>query len=1075
MNPFKSWKILNKCQSSLPEQDRRRSIIKKHRGIIYCLLCVGIKPEREITMSMWMNPSHHFPSHFTAAWPPHLLQLQYDNDQHSSERFSGEPWGSGFLLTPVPVQQVSYNQSTNDLNQAIGRIRELDQHSADQTTNFTTLETGQPHIDFYADNEDSGKDASHSNNTATYDLDVKQTSPDEFDIYRLPPARETTDLALIAEMLREELESGYNSPDSECDILEHEDTADGVLSRQVDFISLVEGSVARTPSNRKRQRDNTDVTSTSYSPPAKRHFCHLCDKHFSSKNNLNNHIRSHSGSTDRPFKCQYCSKCFTQMCSLKTHVRLHTGERPYQCPTCHRRFADVSTCSKHQRIHTGEKPYSCDVCGKSFSQSGNMLRHKRSHITMSMWMNPSHHFTSHFTAAWPPHLLQSQYDNDQHTSERLPGKSCSSGFLLTPVPAQQVSYNQSTCDLKHVIGRIRELDQHSTDQTTNFTTLETGQPHTDFYADNEDSRQDPIRSNKTAANALNVKRKCPNEFDIYRLPPARETTDLSLIVEMLREELESGYNSPDSDCDILDHEDTDDGVLSRQVDFISQVEGSVARTPSNRKRQRDNTDFTSSTDCPPAKRHFCHLSEKHFSGKNNLNNHIRSHPASTDRPFKCPHCSKCFTQMCSLKTHIRLHTGERPYQCPTCHRRFADASTCNKHQRIHTGEKPYSCDVCGKSFSQSGNMLRHKRSHQAITQTLQKTQPEPVYYIYCVGRKPEQEITMSMWMNPSHHFTSHFTAAWPPHLLQSQYDNDQHNSERLPGKSCSSGFLLTPVPAQQVSYNQSTCDLKHVIGRIRELDQHSTDQTTNFTTLETGQPHTDFYADNEDSRQDLIRSNKTATNALNVKRKCPNEFDIYRLPPARETTDLSLIVEMLREELESGYNSPDSDCDILDHEDTDDGVLSRQVDFISQVEGSVARTPSNRKRQRDNRPTEITSSTDCPPAKRHFCHLSEKHFSSKNNLSNHIRSHPASTDRPFKCPHCSKCFTQMCSLKTHIRLHTGERPYQCPTCHRRFADISTCNKHQRIHTGEKPYSCDVCGKSFSQSGNMLRHRRSHHT
>ncbi|KAI7854128.1 hypothetical protein BDC45DRAFT_441196, partial [Circinella umbellata] len=55
--------------------------------------------------------------------------------------------------------------------------------------------------------------------------------------------------------------------------------------------------------------------------------------------------------------------------------------------------------------------------------------------------------------------------------------------------------------------------------------------------------------------------------------------------------------------------------------------------------------------------------------------------------------------------------------------------------------------------------------------------------------------------------------------------------------------------------------------------------------------------------------------------------------------------------------------------------------------------------------------------------------------------------KPYKCPHCCKCFPKPSALTPHIYTHTGEKPFQChiPGCHKRFAVISNLRRHFKVH------------------------------
>eukprot|EP00808_Paulinella_micropora_P000478 g67420.t1 len=102
-----------------------------------------------------------------------------------------------------------------------------------------------------------------------------------------------------------------------------------------------------------------------------------CNKSFSRRQNLQSHLRTHSG--ERPFVCVQCNARFAHRSNLTTHFRTHSGEKPYACVQCNARFAQSSALKSHLYVHSGLKPYACTQCVACFTQSNELTKHKRSH------------------------------------------------------------------------------------------------------------------------------------------------------------------------------------------------------------------------------------------------------------------------------------------------------------------------------------------------------------------------------------------------------------------------------------------------------------------------------------------------------------------------------------------------------------------------------------------------------------------------------------------------------------------------------------------------------------------------
>ncbi|XP_071058625.1 zinc finger protein 664-like [Pseudochaenichthys georgianus] len=150
---------------------------------------------------------------------------------------------------------------------------------------------------------------------------------------------------------------------------------------------------------------------------------------------------------------------------------------------------------------------------------------------------------------------------------------------------------------------------------------------------------------------------------------------------------------------------------------------------------------------------------------------------------------------------------------------------------------------------------------------------------------------------------------------------------------------------------------------------------------------------------------------------------------------------------------------------------SSEPDTEDSADWKETREPASGSNSLKNRHESVSDSRPSAENKPFSCSVCTKYFAQSGSLKSHMRVHTG--EKPFSCSVCKKSFSKSGNLKEHMRVHTGEKPHNCTVCKKAFSHSGSLKEHMRIHTGEKPHSCTVCKKAFSQSDHLKSHMRVH--
>lgn len=111
--------------------------------------------------------------------------------------------------------------------------------------------------------------------------------------------------------------------------------------------------------------------------------CIFCDEKFKSQKDMFTHVKEKH---KKPHVCPVCGNSFERKENLRQHMETHSSDKAarkvFVCSVegCNSSFTRKSNLNTHmQTIHGGILPYSCEICGRTFRYPSLLAKHAELH------------------------------------------------------------------------------------------------------------------------------------------------------------------------------------------------------------------------------------------------------------------------------------------------------------------------------------------------------------------------------------------------------------------------------------------------------------------------------------------------------------------------------------------------------------------------------------------------------------------------------------------------------------------------------------------------------------------------
>ncbi|XP_063609183.1 zinc finger protein Xfin-like [Penaeus indicus] len=825
------------------------------------------------------------------------------------------------------------------------------------------------------------------------------------------------------------------------------------------------------------------ITWTEEGHTSKVHQCHYCAYIATTRTNLLNHIRTHTG--EKPFACPHCPFRATQKENLKAHIRVHT-----EVEFTHSHWVASILVMSHQAHVPGGK-YSCHECISQLHRNTIIdglaemfIREQEYYIKMQRKL--THSYILNITLADGQYSSFVELEMDGYPRHGWRGP-------------QEVDKNHTRTSKMHHC----PFCAYSTVLKSNLNRharIHTGEkPYSCPHCSYQTTSKDNLMKRHVLTHTGEKPFACP--YCPYRASPRLGVAifdKLKTVNKSLNSVgLESGCQW-NSSKDVRRNTKQGQGTKVHQCPYCQY--SSTVLTNMNRHIRRHTGEKPFS--CPHCAYSYRHIQQVGLDGSGQwlctkaLRRNMKS-PNTHGKMHQCPFCHYSTAIVTHMKRHVRTHTGEKPFACPHCayssghplqvelgsggqwpdgsgtKQAWICANNINKihkcpycqysslvlnnlkrHMSIHTGEKPFACPHCSYSCTRKGNLETHIRTH---------TGEKPYSCQHCPYRSSR------MFSLKSHMSTHH------------PYEVISKNSR---------GIKSVVKTTEELTNKDVRLERDQVWTGERGAPGNRRGYSTTYKIHQC--PYCPYSSNvGLDSTEEKNRRRGSTSRMLTS-----TNYKMYECPNCTYTT---YVATSMKNHIRTHTGERPFYCTYCPFSSTTKANLQKHIRTHT-GEKPFKQVGMDSDDLRDGR--RITGpSMEVPPFyKTHQCPYCTYNTKFTTSLRNHMRTHTG--EKPYSCPYCSFCSATKDRLKSHIRTHTGEKPYvgldnddqrtggrgtagakkgvpsigkvmKCPYCAYTTSITTNMKKHARTHTGEKPYACPYCPFRASQTENLKRHIRRH--